>query len=55
MTRKRPFNVTLEPEMIADLRAIEKASGVKPAEFIRRAVARALKSQRKRVPARKRS
>jgi hypothetical protein len=42
--------------MIADLRAIEKASGVKPAEYIRRAVAAALKkSERQRAVTRKRS
>jgi Ribbon-helix-helix domain len=61
--RKRPFNITLEQDMIDALRQVERETGVRPAEFIRRAVTAALeqrsegvrKTERKRASTRKRS
>jgi hypothetical protein len=45
MSPKRPFNITLEPEMIEALRAYESRTGVRPAELIRRAIAAELERQ----------
>jgi hypothetical protein len=36
--RKKPFNITLEPEQIEALRLMEKMTGIMPSEQIRRAI-----------------
>jgi hypothetical protein len=46
MSPKRPFNIMLEPKQIEALRAIERATGAKPSEQIRRAITRWIEEQR---------